>query len=419
MTGQANKTSKKITESRLLWIIVSLVISLALWVYVTASENDEVKQTFRGVRVELVGESVLKDSKGMVVTDLSTSTVNIEVTGPRRIVTGMSASDITAQIDVSKLSQAAYASLSYTINYPNGTDTSNLLITRKIPETVNFMVSKVSEKTIPVRGSFDGSTALGYTAETPVFEPSTITVSGPESYLKDIDYAWVSFGEENISTTCVEQTGFTLMDSEGNEVGTDGLTFSSDIITATMPILETKRLKLDVNIIDTPGITSSNIKVTIEPEFITLAGDSAVLDGMNNVPIGTIDPSDFKTTNTYTFPIVYDNSLKCLTGETEAEVTVEIIGLSTDEFTVSDLQVINMTEGYTYEILTKSIDVVLRGTEENLANIDPANIRAVADLTDYDSTTGNINPEVKIYVDGFTDVGAVGDYTINIEIRKG
>ena len=46
------------------------------------------------------------------------------------------------------------------------------------------------------------------------------------------------------------------------------------------------------------------------------------------------------------------------------------------------------------------------------------NLQAVADLVDYKGSTGAYMPEVKIYVDGFTDVGAIGENNISIEIRK-
>ena len=417
MAKQETKKNK-IFDSKVFWIVISLLISLALWVYVTSSENDEVKQTVRGVRVELIGETVLRENRNLVVTDLSTNTVSIEISGPRRIVTALNSNNVTAQIDVSKLSQAAYASVTYTVNYPNGTDTSNITVNRKVPETVNFMVSKLGEKTVPVRGSFNGSTAAGYTAEQPVYEPVTVTLSGPENYLKDISYAWVSFGEGEISSTYSIETGFTLLDEEGNEADTTGIVCSTDIVTATIPILETKELMLSVNLIEGAGATAENTKVTIVPESVTLAGDSAILNAMNNLPVGTVDLREFKQSNTYTFPIAFDSELKSLTGETEAQVTVEIVGLSTKTFIVSDLQFTNLTAGYMADIVSNSLEVVIRGTEEQLEQIDSANIRAVADLTDYEITTGSINPTVKISVDGVPDVGAVGEYTINLEIKK-
>ena len=160
---------KKLYNSRAFWVIISLICSVIMWVYVASVETEEFKQTFRGVRVQLVGETLLRDSKNLVITDMDTSTVTVEVVGPRRIVGSLDSDSLYAQIDVSKLSRAAYTSQQYSVIFPDGTDTSNLTVTRKTPETINFMVSSQTTKSIQVRGSFDGSIADGYTAENDAF----------------------------------------------------------------------------------------------------------------------------------------------------------------------------------------------------------------------------------------------------------
>ena len=409
---------KKIYNSKAFWMIVSLLASLAIWVYVTSVETDESKTTFRGVKVELVGEDILRDSKNLVVTDMDTSTVTVEVVGPRRIIGSLSSDQLVAQVDVSKLSRAAYTSQQYTIVYPDGTDTSKLSESRRTPETINFMVSAQTSKSIQVRGSFDGSLAEGYTAEMPVFEPSTITITGSEAYLKDVEYAWVTFGKENVDSTYSVETGFTLMDANNEPCSTTGISFSTDVVTATLPLLTLKEVNLDVNIIEGAGATKANTKITIDPVSVTLAGDSSLLAGMNKIILATTVLTDFSSTFTETYTIPIDNELKNTTGVTKATVTVEIVGLETKTFRVTNFSCINATEGYEADIITESKEITLRGTPEALAQIKAENIRAVADLTDYKESTGTYMPQVRVYVDGFTDVGAIGENTISIEIRK-
>ena len=57
-----------------------------------------------------------------------------------------------------------------------------------------------------------------------------------------------------------------------------------------------------------------------------------------------------------------------------------------------------------------------------ISQIKPENIRAVADLSSFKESTGTYMVPVKIYIDGFTDVGALkpasGENSISIEIRK-
>lgn len=409
---------RKLFENKIFLIVFSLLLSFILWLYVVSTVSDEVTRTFSGVRVELVGENVLKDSKGLVVTDLSSSAVAINVSGPRRIVSSISSDDIRAQIDVSKLNQSSYASMQYSISYPSGTDSSDLRVSRKIPETVNFIVSKLTEKEIPVRGSFDGSTAEGYTAEAPVFEPATIVVSGPENLLGNVSYAWVSFASENVASTYSEETNFVLMDENNRKTDTEGLSCSTDVVRATLPILEVKDVRLDVNLVHGAGTGEDNVKVTVDPEYITLAGDSAILNGLNKINVATVDLTAFESTFSETYPITIDNDLTNLTGTTETKVTIEIIGMAAESFKVTNLETANLTEGFSAEILSKSFEVRLRGLPEELEKVKAENIRAVADLTDYNETTGLQLVPVKIYVDGFTNVGAVGSYTISVEIKR-
>ena len=409
---------KKLYDSRAFWMIVSLLTSITLWVYVSSVDKEEITRTFRGVKVELEGEDILRDSRNMVVTDMDTNTVTVVLTGPRRIIGSWDSDSISAVIDVSTITRSAYTSKQYTISYPDGTDTSSISEDRRTPESINFMVSPLVSKTIQVRGSFDGELAEGYTAEMPVFDPSTIVITGAETYIKDVSYAWVTFGEDDVDSTYTVETGFTLMDEGGMPLSNTGISFSTDVVTATLPVLVLKEVKLDVNIIEGAGATAANTKVTVEPSTLTLAGDSALLEGMNRIVLDTIDLTDFTSTFSDVYTIPLDNGLRNITGATEAKVTIEISGLTTKDFKVSNISYINNTQGFDATILSESLNVKLRGSEKSLSQVKAENIRAVADLTDFDESTGTYMAPVKIYIDGFTDVGALGEYSVSIEIRK-
>ncbi len=416
---ERTRQRKTIFDSRIFWMAISLLASIAIWSYVVSTENSTVTQTFRGVQVELVGEQTLKNSRNLIITDVDTNNVRVEIRGPRRIVDSLDSGDLIAQVDVSKLSRAAYASMKYKIIYPDGVDTRNVTEVSYSPETVNFMVSTLNTVSIPVRGGYEGKLADGYTAESPVFEPNTITVSGPDAYLRDVSYAWVSFGtDQTSSSTFTEDVGFVLMNSDGETISTEYLTSSVDTVTATLPILEIKDIPLSVELIEGSGATASNTIVTINPDRITLAGDSSILDGMNRIILSTIDLTDFRTSFSETYTIPFDNSLRNISGVTEAKVDVEIAGLATANYTVRNISVINTPENIEAEIVTGSLDVVIRGTQEQLDQLTSESIRAVADLSDYKDSTGSFMPQAKIYVDGFVDVGAVGDYPITVNLNR-
>lgn len=408
-----------IFNSRVFWLCFSLIASLTIWVYVTSGEAESFKTTFRNVRIEVVGEDTLRNSRNLIITDLNTSSVTVEVSGPRRVVAPLDSEDLVAQVDVSKLTRAAYTTLKYDIVYPSSVDERYLTEEKKTPEYVNFTVSQLTSTPIPVRGGFEGRSAEGYTAEMPVFEPSTIMVTGPEAYLKDVVSAYVSFGQDIVAdSTYSVETSFILMDKNGNPVSTEYLSCEPDVVQATLPILQVKNVSLSVDLIEGAGATKANTKVTIEPSTVTLAGDSSILGGLNRITLGTIDLTDFASTFTDSYAITIDNNLRNVTGVTEAKVTIEVLGLATKTFRITNLSYVGAAEGTSVEVLTENLDVLIRGTEDQLEQIKAENIRAVADLTDFKDSTGSYMPTAKIYVDGVTDVGAIGEYPVSVEIRK-
>ena len=46
-------------------------------------------------------------------------------------------------------------------------------------------------------------------------------------------------------------------------------------------------------------------------------------------------------------------------------------------------------------------------------------MRVVADLTNYKATSGTVAVPAKVYVDGFSDAGAIGEYVVNVHFTGG
>lgn len=413
-----NISKKRITDSNIFWLLISLVISLVIWIYVTSLQSDEYHQVFRNVPVEFVGTSVLRDAKGMEITDVDVSTVNVEISGPRRIIGAWSSSDLVAQIDVSRLSQSIYTEIPYNVVFPSRTDTSNISVVKRYPETVSFTVSKVIDKTVQVKGSFLGEIEEGFIAQKAEFEPSVITLNGPETYLKNVEYVWVTFGEGEINSTYSVDTGFILMNADGEECSSSGITFSSDTVVATLPILAVKEVPLDINLYYGAGANESNTLVSIEPKTITLSGDSAILADVNKIVLDTIDTTTFTSTFQDSRSIKINNELNNITGVTEAVVSVEIAGLETKTFNVQNIVAGNVPEGYTATVMNQQIPVKIRATKDILDGLSNENIAAVADLSDLSSGSGVFDVPVKIRIDGSNDAGAIGVYSVSVNLVK-
>ena len=409
-----NKTEKtNIWDNKILWMIVSLLLSFLAWAYISSTEDTSVERIFTGVPVVFQGAEELRSSRGLIITDASADTVTVKVSGSRASIGNLHAADLTAVVDVSGISQVRDMTVSYTVRFPDNVNMSGVEVHSKTPETIEFSVVQENSKTVEVKGVFTGSVAEGYTVDPIVVEPASVTLYGPASELDQIDSACVYIDRQNVSATIGPlNSEFVLLDADGSTIRPASVTSSQTSVTVTVPVLMNKELALKVNLVEGSGATADNTVVEIEPKTIQVAGSTATLENMNQLVIGTVDLTDFAETTTITFPITLDNNIRNLTGTTEATVTVTVTGMETKKFTVTNITI----TGGAGELQTTQKEIVVRGTAEDLAEITADNIHIVADLTEYASATGTIEVPARVYVDGFEKAGAVGDYTVSVTL---
>ena len=407
---------KRFTDSKIFWVVVSLLVSLLLWFYVTGTEGIETTRDFPGVAVQFVGADTLRESSDLIVTSVDHTTVDLTLRGPRNTIARLKSADLTATLDLNKVTLIGNYRWLYEISYPSGVDGNTIEVMSSSTDTITFYVDKLNKKTVDVQSNFSGSVAEGYSAEDPVCDPLTVRISGPQAVIDKVDHAYVDITRVDVDATLNYTSGYVLMDIDGNEVTDEGITLETPEVQVAMQVLTNKEVPLTVTLVEGGGAYERNAKVSIEPSTITLAGDAATLDGINKQVLGTIDLSAFSPSYEETFTIILPDGTEALSGVTKAKVTVELIGLATKKMTVTNFQCTNVTEGYTAEVITESLLITVRASQELLDRIEPENLRAVADLTDIGQTFGVFNPKVEIIVDGYPSAGAVGENKIYIKL---
>ena len=291
---------------------------------------------------------------------------------------------------------------------------------RYVPDTVTFTVEKESSKSVEIRGVFEGSSAEGFVVESDAmsFDPATITIYGTAEELAKISYAQVTIDGQDINATIHEDRPYMFMNANGEEVDAANVTADVDTVNVTVPVNMLKEVTLEVEAISGGGANRNNCDIHIYPEKITLSGDTEELSNMNKLIVGTIDLSDYEGDFEIVYPLQLGDGIECVTGETEARVSVKFRDLETESFEVTDLRFINRPDGYTASVVNKTLTVKIRSTRETLDKISADDIRVVADLADFGTMTGYVTVPVKIYIDGVTGAGAVGDYSVTVNLTS-
>ncbi len=408
-------TLSKFKDSRILWALLSILAAFLIWVYYTSNYGEDIEKTFYGVEVTYSGESALRDSLNLVISQEETTSVNLTISGPRREIAKLTSADMKAVVNLSNVTRAGYRTMSYTVTYPSSVNTASVQVKTQSPQTVGLYISRLATKVVEVQGSFDGSVKEGYAVDSShmSFDPATITLIGPEEELEQIHHAHVYVSRDEVTSSFTVTANYSLVDAEGEQMEFEDVQTDAETVMATVPISMIKEVALDVTLVPGGGATADNIIKSVEPKSITLIGDASELEGINTIYLDNIDLSDYSTFPKKEYTIVLPNGTESVAGVTTATVELTFSGLSDRLYTVSNLDYINLEEGYSASIMTSNLVVKVRAPEDVIGSVSANNIRAVADLTGLTTTS---RAPVTIYVDGFEQAGAVGDYTMYVEI---
>lgn len=415
------KTTKTGTLRTILLMIVSLLAAIVLWAYVTEERGEDVDWTFYGVSVRFEGEETLRESRGLIVSESSAATARVNLKGSRRTVSALDSADLAVTVNVSDITTAGNYSRSPRVTYTTRIDTGAISSYRTEPETIDFYVDVLKSKPVDVVGEFNGSAAEGHIAGRLQISPNTINIYGPEKVLAEIDRAYVDVTRTEVDRTLTFDSAYVLLDADGNEVPTDELTFDTETVSVTLPISSVREVALTVDLLYGGGVAEDNVKVHLEPDTVTLAGDAEALSGLNSISVARVDLSQI-TENSYTeiCRVLIPNDTEIISGASETELTIELGGLYKQDFTIDkdNISITNVSEGFKAEIVNDSLDVTIRGKAEAVRSLSGLNIRATADLAEYGTATGVVEVPVRISVSSSTGVGAVGEYTVYINITR-
>lgn len=409
------------TPNKPLYIVLSIVIACALWFYVRSVDNPDYKVTISNIPITFVGEDVLH-ANGLMLTQDTKASVDLEVQGKWSVVSRLRRDNITLTVDLSRISSPGGFNLAYDIGWPNTVLGSSISVLDRDPFYVPVTVSKRTTQSIDVRGVFTGSVAEGYQAGEFSFQPATIEISGEEAQVAQVAYAQVTVNREDLSESVGEDMSYTLIGQDGEVINDSALTTTPATVRVSLPVVMVKEVPLTVDFTPGGGVTGgedTHLHYEIEPSSIVISGSESDLAAYTAINLGSIDLSKVVGTGNFTFPIPLGQEVENISGVQEATVTVAVRGLSTTLLETSNIEIINVPEGYVATPVTQTLQVRVRGSEEALELVLPQYIQVVVDLKDLSLPAGQNIQTAKVSLNGVADAGVIGEYKIAFTLTEG
>ena len=400
--------------------IFSVVLAVIIWIILSITLFPTIYTTVYDVPVKLEIEGTDADANGLSALNYEEVSVDVRLSGMRYEIGNYNADDLVATLNLEGVTRSGTYELPITVKSAHD---DNCEIIKISPAKVKVSFDNIKSLEIPLSVDYSGISAdEGYTLKTPVVEPETIKVSGPEGEIQKIDKAVVKVRGNSQKLTesyATSDTELVLYTKDGAVINQTNLTFSENAFTVTFPVYMAQTVPFTLTIQQCPSnFDQSILKYSFNPETITILsnGDIANLSSKN---AGYLYLNQIDLDTEFTFDVELDNGQINDSGIDQVTVKFDKTGFASKTFTLnaSHIKVINKIVGKTVEVKTEKIPkVVIYGPESVIKKLTADDLIAEYDMEGSQLDNGSYEANVRIYAPSIDTVWCYGSYDIIVTI---
>ncbi len=401
LTIRRNKTVDFIAK------IGCLLIAFFIWFYAVKNDTALFEEYFSSIPVDIVNQS------GFSVLSGDDVTVDVTLSGKRSVISRVSASDIRAYIDMSSVSSAGKYKFDIQYELPNG-----VALVKSTSNSITVYADNTSSVSVPVKTEItnfmlEDGYELGRNDITTDIQ--SITVTGPESVISQVEYARISADIGHVTRTVTYSGNITLVDSAGNTVTNSYIKTNVSYVTATIPVYKYRDVPITVTY-KYGYFNDQNVTAAADPASVRIKGEADAVDAVKLEY--EIDEKKISGDTVYTVSITLPDGVRNVNAVESAAISVGLKGISSKSLSVYNISVKNPA-GITYEPVTGPINITVQGDASLVSKLSSLNITAVIDLTSQGSVSGTaMVPVTFVFSSPYAGrVYEVGTYSVSVKIN--
>ncbi|MBQ9673754.1 MAG: hypothetical protein IJV39_03920 [Ruminococcus sp.] len=408
----------RLFSNKIFLVILSVVVSLNIWMNINMSDYGETSYVVNDIPISITLPDEAQDL-GLEIFNSDDLVGSVTVTGNRSIIGRLDKDDIQIVPEqTDSLTSAGSYTLSLVAKKTGGI--SNYTINSVSPSAIYIKLDRTREITKKITNNIN-YTIPDYYYGNVFLSDDEVTISGPESEIKQIDSVVVSGTVKNkLTETVKKEYKVKLLDSFGEVINTsDAVTITPSKVTATIKVLQMKNVGVNIVTQGAPtGIELSNY-YSISPSKVSVAGESADIANVklintDAVDFSTLQNKKYKLTQNLEFP---DNCIDINSINT-VEVNMDLSAMKKKTLTISDFDIEGLDEAYDGEVTTSSLEVTVYGIESQLKKLSNSNISAVVDLTNSEVSEGSKEMALTLTIKDVNGCWIYGSYNAVVKTSK-
>lgn len=430
--GKNNKKRKIISqvlkivkEKNLMVKLVCLLLSFGLWIYISNIENPIKQYTITNIPVQIVNLDVLKEDNLTLAPDQN-FTISLTIQGTSTNIYSINKSQFTVVANLSNYTlKSGDNSIPVEItNSPNNVNIKNNGVLR-----INIKLENITEKTMPVKSELNVTTSNSTYVKNISFSTNQITVSGPEETVNEVSKLVVRGNVTANNSTTTASFPVVAVDSSGNVV--NDVVLSTNNVQTTITVEKGKLVPIKVQTTGElrAGLTLENI--IANPNTIKILGSESVLDSTDEILSEPINLNSITGNETIITNLIVPRNITLLPNENEINVDVKVSGAdennsenvingnteTTKTFEIP-ITIEGNLSGYTANLSSNTVTVVLKGAKKELDNLQASNLSCKIDISKLIKEGGVVSPTVDINNENNVLVDSQNPQTVDVTFTK-
>lgn len=254
--------------------VLSLLVAVVLWVYVSNEMNPTKEQEFKDMGVDIRGSA-----SNLAVSELPGS-VSVRVQGSQDVIADLSPRSIEVFVDLSN-AKVGKNSVPVQVRVP-----PEIKVVDLKPQQVALKIEPLSEKQVPVKVRAGDGVAKGYKTAAIQTKPDEVIVRGPKSLVDKVNMATVDINIRNKQKTFSETIPVRVVDDVGafvEERVVKTVPPVVDVLVSIVPDLPSKQVKVLPVINGEPKQGYAITMTVVDPPELVITGAWDIIGKMTEI----------------------------------------------------------------------------------------------------------------------------------------
>ena len=405
----------RFNRSKVVRIVISILVAIAMWLYVDLERAPERTMTIRDIPVEFSGENTTLADKNLMLLSGYDTTIDLKIRGPKRELVKMNRDNVRVIASTSNIDSVGVHQLDWTVSFPDGVVRTNVSVEKASLSQITVTVGELYTKEVPVECHVVGEVAEGYFTGDVVLDPEVLTLRAQRDDLLNVSCAKLTVDISGATRSVVQTVDVQLYDYDGNPVENSNIRTNTSLIQAKVPVLTTREVELAVEFSGVPGAAMNSIKCDITPKTVRLNGEADVLDSIDKLVLATLHVDDLELHQQNSYVVTPPDGTWLVNGNEVATADITLEGIEEKSLTATSIEFDKLPSGLYAIAPDGGLTVRLWGLSEEIEAVTAENLRVIADMSAV-TGQGTVTVPVTVTISGFNDVTVRGTYELTVTV---